>query len=136
MREGQTMPLALMLLIGSLFTLPLLGLAGIAAVRRFPALRFLSSGLLLSGLTAAILTTFFGFSIATVPVGPYERAGNPWPELAKYLLLFLYVGFGLGTVMAGLLSIPAVLVAAWLRARRAPQAADANGSPSGGNLAA
>jgi hypothetical protein len=110
---------SLAFLLGILFALPLLGAGAIFGVRRSVSLRHLASGILLSGVTGAILTACFGFTLTTPPIRLYEGHGGAWPALLQAMALFLYVGFGFGSVLASLLGIPVSLIASRARARRA-----------------
>lgn len=116
MAEGRSISLAL-LLMGFLFVIPILGVAVIVVVRRSTSMRHLSRGIILSGLTAAILTACFGITRSTAPIAPYEAVGDTWASLLGPLLIFLYVGFGLGSVAAALIAIPVSLLSSRIRSR-------------------
>jgi hypothetical protein len=101
-----------------LFALPLLGASVLLAVRRSPSLRYLAPAILLSGVTTSILTAGYGFYQATMPIRPYEGEGVAWLELARTLLGFAFVGFGVGAVLASALALPAAMVARLFRHHR------------------
>lgn len=106
------------ILIASLYILPLLGVGVILGLRRSGLMRNLSTAVLLSGITGALLTACFGFMMSTVPIRPYESDGGEWGRLLLSIASFLYVGFGLGSVLASLIGVPAVLISSRIRLRR------------------
>lgn len=119
MEEAQTLPVGLVML-GYLFILPLVGAAAIIAVRRSSSLGPLAPAILLSGLATSLLATRYGFTLSTMPIRPHETGTFPWVVLIRSVLIFVYVGFGIGAVTASLLVIPTSLIAGQLRARRLP----------------
>ncbi|HSB89909.1 MAG TPA: hypothetical protein VLD63_07790 [Anaerolineales bacterium] len=107
------------LILAGLFTLPVLGAGVLLAVRRAPSLRHLAPAILLSAVTTSILAAGYGFSQSTMPIRPYEGE-VPWLDLAKTLLGFVYVGFGVGAVLASALVVPTAMAARLLKRRGTP----------------
>jgi len=66
-------------------------------------------GLVLSGGAGALLTALFVFMRSTVPIAPYELSRDAWYPIYGQCLLSLYVGFGLGVVMAAIAVSPFLL---------------------------
>jgi hypothetical protein len=119
MEEAQTLSVDLVML-GSLFILPLVGAAAIVAVRLLSSLRPLAPAILVSGLTTSLLTTCYGYTLSTIPIRPHETGTFPWVVLIRSVRIFLYVGFGIDAVTASRLASPTSLIARQLRARRLP----------------
>ena len=69
----------------------------------------LSLGLVLSGIAGAVFTAIFVFMRSTVPIAPYELSRGAWYPIYGQCLLTLYVGFGLGVVMAAVVVSPFLL---------------------------
>ncbi len=110
------------IILASLFALPILGAAILIASRRSAHFRTLTPAILLSAVTTSILATCYGFSKLAMPIAPYEtRGGFPWADLAKSILTLIYVGFGIGAVVASAVAIPATLITAWVKRRRQPR---------------
>ena len=103
-----------------LLALPIIALGLILVVRRSRALSGLAPGLVLSGVTGSVLTALFAFSASTVPIGPYESGPTAWSPVVGGLLLALYVGFGMGALVAALAGIPYWYLSG--RGRRPPSA--------------
>lgn len=99
--------------------LPIFGIAAFFATRRSRATRALSIPILASGLATGVLVAI----IALCYFGPDLISDLPGWEtvaalLAFYALIFLYIGFGVGSVTVSLLSVPAALVIALMRSKR------------------
>src|SRR3989304_10295092 len=93
-------------IIFALLVLPPIAAALILIVRRHPATAQLTSALITSGITGAILTAFFAFASSSVPIAPYELSNNAWLPVFGQSLLSLYVGFGLGVIIAAVFALP------------------------------
>jgi len=66
--------------------------------------------LVLSGATGAIVTAFFAFTTASMPIAPYELGRGAWLPVLGQIALALYVGFGIGVGIAGAIGIPYLLL--------------------------
>lgn len=106
-------------ILAGLFALPVLGAGVLLAVRRAPSLRHLAPAILLSAVTTSILAAGYGFSQSTMPIRPYEGENVAWLDLAKTLLGFAFVGFGIGAILASALALPTTMVARLFKHRRA-----------------
>jgi glucan phosphoethanolaminetransferase (alkaline phosphatase superfamily) len=95
------------LMLACLYVLPLIGLAIVLMVRRSDSQRSLAPAILLAAVITSLLATCFGIFSSTMPIRPYETEAFPGLTLLKSILLFLYVGFGIGAVLASLLLVPA-----------------------------
>lgn len=102
LRRVAVMPLILWILLA----LPPAALLIIFLLRRSKSLADLSPALLLSGLTGALLTAVFAFMSSTVPIAPYELPSNSWSPILGGLLVAMYVGFGLGVLLAAAMGVP------------------------------
>lgn len=89
-----------------LLLLPLVTAVGIVAASRSRRFGHLVQALVLSGVTGALLTAFFAFSLSTVPIAPYELSEGAWLPILGQLLLAMYVGFGLGVAIAAVIAVP------------------------------
>jgi uncharacterized membrane protein len=89
-----------------LLVLPLLAVAVLIMVRRSKALSPIVPAMTLSGATGAIITAFFAFTSASVPLAPYELRQGAWLPVAGQVLLALYLGFGIGVIIAALMGLP------------------------------
>jgi len=105
-----------------LFALPIVAAGLILSVRRFPSTSGLVPALVLSGLTGAILTTVFAFAFSTVPIAPYELGPHAWGPMLGQVLISIYVGFGLGAMIAAAVGVPIFLIAGRRRTGRAKHA--------------
>ena len=116
-----------------LFVLPLVAAGLILSARRFPSTAGLVPALMLSGLTGAILTTFFAFAFSTAPIAPYELGPHAWGPMLGQVLLSIYVGFGLGAMIAAAVGVPVFLIASRRRAglgkHASPTSSHGVGSP-------
>ena len=116
-----------------LFALPIVAAGLILSARHFPYTSGLVPALLLSGLTGAILTTFFAFALSTAPIAPYELGPYAWGPMLGQVLISIYVGFGMGAMIAATVGIPYFLIAGRRRARGGKHASPASsygvGSP-------
>jgi hypothetical protein len=66
-----------------------------------------------------VLTAFFAFSLSTVPIAPYETGGpGPWPPIIGQLLLALYLGFGIGVLIAAAVGVPYWFISGRVQASR------------------
>lgn len=111
--------LAIRIVLVSLFILPILGLAILAALRRSAELRKLAGPILWVAAVSSVVTTCFGFLRSSMPIRPYETsAGYPWRELVGSMLTLAYVGFGIGSVMASAVAVPAALIGSRVARRR------------------
>jgi hypothetical protein len=90
----------------SLLILPLIAVGVLIMLRRSRALRPLVPALTLSGATGAIITAFFAFTNASVPVAPHELGQGAWLPVTGLVLLALYLGFGIGVAIAALMGLP------------------------------
>jgi hypothetical protein len=88
----------------------------ILLIRRSESLRSLAPAILLAAVTSSLLAACFGVPISTVTVRPYGAA-FPWLSVLRNILIFLYIGFGIGAALATLLAIPAFFVTKWFRSR-------------------
>lgn len=99
--------------------LPLLGVAIIFATSRSRGTRSLSVAILASGLGIGALTTIIGLSYFA---SDFISDSPGWKIVAGRFAvsagILLYIGFGVGSVIASLLSVPAALVIAWVRSKR------------------
>ena len=89
-----------------LLALPIIASGLILLVRRSRSLTGLAPALVLSGVTGSVLTALFAFSSSTVPIGPHESGPSAWSPVIGGSLLSLYVGFGLGALVAAAVGIP------------------------------
>jgi hypothetical protein len=89
-----------------LLVLPLIAVGLLLLVRRSTVLRPLVPALVLSGIPTAFTTAFFAFLNASVPIAPYELGRGAWWPVIRGVLLALYVGFGIGVVIAALIGLP------------------------------
>jgi len=105
-----------------LFALPIVAAGVILSARHFPYTSGLVPALLLSGLTGAILTTFFASAFSTAPIAPYELGPYAWGPMLGQVLISIYVGFGLGAMIAAAVGVPVFLIAGRRRAGRAKHA--------------
>ena len=112
MRVGEV-PLQLWVVVGLLALLPFAAIGAVLALRRSAAPPRLTKVVLLFGGLGAFGMTCLGFSRMTTPIEPHESYSNPWAELVLPLLLFAYVGFGLGAALGALLVTPS-----WITRRR------------------
>jgi len=99
-----------------LFVLPILAAAILLLVRRARSLCALIPALVLSGITTALTTAFFAFTSGSVPMAPHESADGACLPIVGQVLLAVYVGFGIGVIIAALIGPPYQLLA---RRRRA-----------------
>jgi hypothetical protein len=90
----------------ALLILPLIAVGILLMVRRSKALSPLVPALALSGATGAFITAFFAFTTATVPIAPYELKQGAWLPVMGQILLALYLGFGIGVIIAALMGLP------------------------------
>ena len=89
-----------------LLALPIAAVILLFSFHRYTSLSGLVPALVLSGISAAVLTAFFAFSVSTVPIAPYETSSGSWAPLAGQMLLALYVGFGIGALIAAAVGVP------------------------------
>jgi hypothetical protein len=89
---------------------PLLGVSIILICRRIQATTHLTPALVISGITGAILVAIFTYTSSTIPIAPYELDDNAWYPIYGQVLLSLYIGFGLGTILATLIGVPYTLL--------------------------
>ena len=94
-----------------LLIIPILAVGILIMFRRSRALSPLVPALALSGATGALVTAFFAFTSATMPIAPYETGQGAWLPVAGLVLLALYIGFGIGVIVAILLGVPYQLFA-------------------------
>jgi hypothetical protein len=106
-------PPVLSCLLVLLALLPVVPIAALLALRRQAAPPRLASVILLLGGLGALVTACLGFTRMSMPIQPYESFSDPWAEAIAPLLLFAYVGFGLGAALGVALVIPG-----WLTWRR------------------
>jgi hypothetical protein len=90
----------------SLLILPLIAVGVLIMLRRSRALRSLVPALTLSGATGALITAFFAFTNTSVPIAPYELGEGAWLPVIGQVLLALYLGFGIGVIIAALMGVP------------------------------
>ena len=90
----------------ALLAVPLVAAGVLILVHRSARLARLVPALVLSGTTGAILTAFFAFSALSVPIAPYELGPGAWLPVLGQVLLALYVGFGIGVLIAAAIGIP------------------------------
>ncbi len=94
--------------------LPVLAVAILVVVKRSKTLSPLVPALVLSGIATALTAALLAFSSASVPIAPYETGQGEWVPVVAQILLALYVGFGLGVIIAALIGVPY----RWLANRR------------------
>jgi len=94
--------------------LPVLAMAILVVVKRSKNLSPLVPALVLSGIATALTAALLAFSSASVPIAPYETGQGAWVPVVAQILLALYVGFGLGVIIATLFGVPY----RWLANRR------------------
>jgi len=97
--------------LASLIGLPILGAAILILTRRSARLLSVTPAIPLSAVTTSILAGCCGFSRCSMPISPYEtRGGFPWLDLVESMPVFIYVGFGIGALLASAVAIPAALI--------------------------
>jgi len=89
-----------------LLALPLVGIGLILQARRSITMPRLFLGLVGAGIAGAVFTALIVFMWSTVPIAPYETDPGAWTSIYEGCLLSLYVGFGLGVVLAGIVVSP------------------------------
>lgn len=89
-----------------LLALPIAATVLLFYFRRSRSLSGLVPALVLSGITGAVLTAFFAFSISTVPIAPYETGPGAWTPIVGQLFLALYLGLGIGVLIAAAVGVP------------------------------
>jgi flagellar biosynthesis component FlhA len=89
-----------------LLILPLIAVGILFIVRRSKALSPLVPALTLSGATGALITAFFAFTSTSVRLTPYELKQGAWLPVAGQVLLALYLGFGIGVIIAAMMGLP------------------------------
>jgi len=94
-----------------LLVLPVLAAGILAAVRRSKALSQIMPALVLSGIATALTTAFLAFTNGSVSIAPYEAGPGVWLPVLGQILLALYVGFGIGVIIAALIGLPYHLLA-------------------------
>jgi hypothetical protein len=94
--------------------LPVVAIAVLVAVRRSARLKPLVPALAISGVTTALATAFLAFTRSSVPIAPYETGPGAWGPVIGGVLIALYVGFGIGVVLATLIGLPYL----WIATRR------------------
>lgn len=98
-----------------LFAIPLIAIGILVVVKRSPSTAHLVKPLVWTGAAGAALTSLYAFSIATVPIAPYELGPGAWTPILWQSLLALCVGFGLGVLLAAALALPYT----YIKSRRA-----------------
>jgi hypothetical protein len=94
-----------------LLIMPLLAVGILLIVRRSSSLSRLVPAMVLSGIATALTTAFLAFTSASVPIAPYELRQGAWLPVAGPVLLALYIGFGIGVIIATLIGLPFHLLA-------------------------
>jgi hypothetical protein len=69
-------------------------------------------GCFYTGIAGAFITAITVFLSSTVPIAPYETGQGAWLPILWQTLLALYVGFGLGTAVAGLVLLFVIFIRA------------------------
>ncbi len=109
--------------------LPILGVAIAFATSRSRGTRALSIAIVASGLAVGVLTAVIGLSYFA---SDFISDSPGWEIVAGRFVvsagILLYIGFGVGSVTASLLSVPAALVIAWMRSKRHGSVPDPLGS--------
>ena len=95
----------------ALLILPLVAVGLLLIVSRSKALSPLVPALVLSGIATALTTAFLTFTNGPVPLAPYETGQGAWWPIVGNVLLALYVGFGIGVIIAALIGLPYQLLA-------------------------
>jgi len=90
--------------------LPIVAVVMILVARRSQSIPNLALALVLSGITGAVFTAFFAFTLSTVPIAPYEVSRNAWYPIFGQCLLSLYIGFGLGVAIGVMAASPILLI--------------------------
>ena len=91
--------------------LPVVAAGILFGAARSIRLRPLLPAMLLSGAATALTTAFLAYTRAAVPLSPYETGPGAWWPVVGSLLLALYVGFGVGVLLAALIGLPYRLLA-------------------------
>jgi hypothetical protein len=94
-----------------LLILPLLAVGILLIVRRSRSLSQLVPALVLSGIATALTTALLAFTTSTVPIAAFARGPGAWFPLVGETLMALYIGFGIGAVIAELIGVPYQLIA-------------------------
>jgi hypothetical protein len=94
-----------------LLLLPIIAVGIVLVIRRTAAHRLLVPALTLSGIATALTAAFFAFTSASVPIAPYELRQGAWWPIVGQVLLALYIGFGIGVIIAALIGLPFHLLA-------------------------
>jgi hypothetical protein len=89
--------------------LPLVGIVILWIARRSKTIPNLALALLLSGITGAIFSALIAFMVSPMPVVPHEIANGRWYPVLWACLFGLYVGFGIGVVIAAIIVSPILL---------------------------
>lgn len=109
--------------------LPILGLATAFATSRSRVTRSLSIPIVVSGLSVGVLAAVIGLSyFASDFISDLPGWGIVAGRFVVSAGILLYIGFGVGSVTASLLSVPVALVIAWMRSKRRGSVPDALGS--------
>lgn len=103
-RSNHRVPMHPIILI--LLALPVAAALLLFSFRRSRSLSGLVPVLVLSGITGAVLTAFIAFSLSTVPIAPYELGPSSWGPIVGQLLLAIYLGFGIGALIAAAVGVP------------------------------
>jgi hypothetical protein len=97
-----------------LLALPVAAVLLVVLFHRSRTLATLVPALVLSGITGALLTAVFAFMLSTVPIAPYKLSSSAWIPILSQCLLSVYIGFGIGVLLAAFIGTPY-----WYIARRA-----------------
>jgi len=93
-----------------LLILPLIAVGILPIVRRSETLGPLVPALVLSGIATALTTAFLAFTSGLVPIPPHESGQGAWLPIAGQVVLALYIGFGIGVIIATLIGVPYQLI--------------------------
>jgi hypothetical protein len=96
------LPPIILILLG----LPIAALLLIGLYHRSQTLAPLVPALVLSGITGALLTAVFAFMLSTVPIAPYQLSLSAWSPIVMQALLSIYIGFGIGVLLAAVVGTP------------------------------
>jgi hypothetical protein len=94
------------LIILVLIAIPIAAAGVLALVHRSSAFKKLMKALIISGIVFGMVTAFFVFANATVPIAPYETGRGAWTPVITVVALAFLEGFGVGILIAATVGIP------------------------------
>ncbi len=94
-----------------LLIVPVIAVIILVILRKSRSMGRLVPALVLSGAATALTTAFLAFTNATVPIAPYETGRGAWLPVVGVALLALYIGFGIGFIIAALIGVPYQFIA-------------------------